>query len=554
MKNLTFFALLCWGFLCHAYPTLKDTIYTGIETLMREVKTTKKKTATYYLHLATSDDKELKVRIDLKQIDAEIPLYKSESFDIKKLMALKEESLTQPNQKLEIIDSKSKEWKRLTNEANALTKELNALKADTLSIDSTAIAKAEADLQDKIKDFKKVDAEVRKIFNEYEAMMDSLMGNLRSQYKERLVTAMEEAYEKIENKETTFKSVDDDGTFWDIRLDLLKIDATREMKIPRRLDGGDETIEQITAGKLYYLLHFAEFGAWYEEDEVKKVFSAIKLSEFHLNPYLVDKQFGLVCDDQYRTQHYINSVVDYKNYRGDDYWELERYFLDDKPLNYKEIAEARALIKLVEDQEKKKQFYLELQKKVPYYSQIDNVSNKHRSCNVTSLAMNLNFMGKGEDGMRLPDKLLSISNAGEITNAKTWRKLAAEYDIESNAKDDYIELYKGNDKSETELKEYLTKLILPILERGSSISLSLFEGCKGHVVRIQEVNATGLVIDDPYGYCPIECILMREECEDNSYTKKGKRNDAPDYYGNDVSYTWEVLTQIQLKYMIVFNE
>ncbi|MFN3137466.1 MAG: C39 family peptidase [Allomuricauda sp.] len=525
-----------------------------METLMREVKTTKKKTATYYLHLATSDDKDVKVRIDLKQIDAEIPLYKSESFDIKKLMALKEESLTQPKQKLEVIDAKSTEWRRLENEVKALTKERDALKADTLSLDSTAIAKVEEDLQDKMKNFKKVDAEVTKIFKEYEAMMDSIMGNLRTQYNERLVAAMEEAYEKIENKETTFKSVDDDATFWDIRLDLLKIDATREMKIPRRLDGGGETTEQITAGKLYYLLHFAEFGSMFEEEEVKKVFSAIKLWEFHLNPYLVDKQFGLVCDDQYRTQHYINSVVDYKNYRGDDYWELERYFLDDKPLNYKEIAEVRALIKLVEDQERKKQFYLDLQKKVPYYSQIDNVSNKHRSCNVTSLAMNLNFMGKGVDDIRLSDNLLARSKGKKITRPETWRRLASEFEIKSNENEDQIELYEGNNKVGVELKTYLTNLMLPVLERGSSISLSLFPPCKGHIVRVQEVKSTGLVIDDPYGYCPLDCILMRESCKKNSYTTKGERNDAPNYYGNDILYTWEVLSQITLKYMVIFNE
>ncbi|MHA7830028.1 MAG: peptidoglycan DD-metalloendopeptidase family protein [Flagellimonas sp.] len=298
-----------------ASPNPKDTIYTNMESLMQEVRTTKKKTATYYLVLK-DDDKDVKVRIDLKQIDCEIPIYKSESFDVKKLMALKEEALTEPNQKLKDIDAKSKEWNRLTNELKTLTKERDALKADTLSLDSTAIAKVEEDLQDKMKDFKKVDAEVTKIFKEYEAMMDSIMGNLRTQYKKRLVAAMEEAYDKIENKETTFKSVDDDAHIWDIRLYLLKIDATREMKIPRRLDGGGETTEQITAGKLYYLLHFAEFGSMFEEEEVKRVFSTIKLWEFHLNPYLVDKQFGLVCDDRYRTQHYINSVVDYKNYKG----------------------------------------------------------------------------------------------------------------------------------------------------------------------------------------------------------------------------------------------
>ena len=180
---------------------------------------------------------------------------------------------------------------------------------------------------------KKKKKEARRLFKEYEAMMDSLMGNLRTQYNERWVAAMEEAYEKIENKETTLKSVDDDVTFWDIRLDLLKIDATQEMKIPRRLDGGDETTEQITAGKFYYILHFAEFGSMFEEEVVKKVFSAIKLWEFHLNPYLVDKQFGLVCDDQYRTQHYINSVVDYKNYSGslieEDGSKFEHIFLED---------------------------------------------------------------------------------------------------------------------------------------------------------------------------------------------------------------------------------
>lgn len=327
--------ILCLGFLCHASPTPKDTIYTNVESLMKEVKSTKKKMATYYLVLDTKEDKEIKIRIDLKQIDCEIPIYKSESFDIKKLMTLKEESLTDPNQKLEVIDAKSIEWRRLKNEIKTLTKNLNALKADTLSLDSTAIAKVEEDLKDKRQDFRKVDGEATKLFNEYEAMMDSLMGNLRSQYKERLVTAMEEAYEKIENKETTFKSVDDDGTFWDIRLDLLKIDATREMKIPRRLEKGEETTEKITAGKLYYLLHFAEFGAWYEREEVTNVFSSIKLWEFHLNPYLVNKQFGLVCNDQYRTQHYINSVVDYKSYKGSLVEEEE--FADNNPLAFMEL-------------------------------------------------------------------------------------------------------------------------------------------------------------------------------------------------------------------------
>ncbi len=326
--------MLCTGLLCHAYPKPKDTIYTNVGALMKEVRATKKKTATYYLVLK-EDDKEVKVRIDLKQIDCEIPLYKSEAFGIGKLMALKEESLKESRQKLEALDVKAKEWARLTNEVKTLTKERNALKADTLSIDSTAIATTEENLKNKKMEFGKVDTEVTNLFDEYEALMESLLGNLRSQYQQRLVAAMEEAYNKIENKQTTFKSVNDNANIWDIRLDLLKIDATRKMQIPRRVDGGGEMTENITAGKMFYLLHFAEFGAWYEEDEVTKVFNAIKLSEFHKNPYLVDKQFGLVCDNQDRTQYYINSVVDYKSYGGNLVKEDD--FINNNPLAVMEL-------------------------------------------------------------------------------------------------------------------------------------------------------------------------------------------------------------------------
>tara|TARA_E500000318_G_C3537630_1_gene203318 strand:- start:16 stop:729 length:714 start_codon:yes stop_codon:yes gene_type:complete len=63
-------------------------------------------------------------------------------------------------------------------------------------------------------------------------------------------------------------------------------------------------------------------------------FQLVFLYNFHsMNPYLVDKQFGLVCDDQYRTQHYINSVVDYKNYSG----EPQKEAIDNSPLKNMEL-------------------------------------------------------------------------------------------------------------------------------------------------------------------------------------------------------------------------
>src|SRR5690606_21322393 len=98
MKNLTTLIIVCVGFLCHASPNPKDTIYTNVESLMEKVRTTKNRMATYYLLLKDGDDKEVKVRVDLKRMDAEIPIYKSSVLDLKKLVALKEEHIVKPKQ------------------------------------------------------------------------------------------------------------------------------------------------------------------------------------------------------------------------------------------------------------------------------------------------------------------------------------------------------------------------------------------------------------------------------------------------------------------------
>lgn len=317
MKNLTTLIVVCAGFLCHAFPKPKDTIYTNVESFMKEVRTTHRQTATYYLVLKDGDDKEVKVRVDLKKMDAEIPLYKSSALDLKKLVALKEEHIVKPKQKLAAFDAKALEQIRLEKEVSKLNARLKELMAaDSLTRDTLAIDSIQKRMDTKGKEASKKKKEAKALFAEYKAMMDSLLGKLRDQYTRRLANAFESAYQKMEAGETEFKSVDDDAMFWDIRLDLLKIDATRAMEIPRRINGKkEETTEKVTAGKTYYILHFAEFGARYERDEVKRIFSGLKLWEFHFNPYLMDKQFGMVCDDQERTQHYINSVVDYKNYK-----------------------------------------------------------------------------------------------------------------------------------------------------------------------------------------------------------------------------------------------
>ncbi|WP_421807167.1 M23 family metallopeptidase [Flagellimonas sp.] len=310
MKNLTFFALLCWGFLCHASPTSKDTIYTSMKTLMREVKTTRKKTATYYLHLATSDDKDVKVRIDLKQIDAEIPIYKSNELDIKKLLALKEESLEAPMKKFEEFKIKLATWKAKNKEVEDLKEQIKTLKSgDSLACDTQSIDSVQEIVDQKSVELANNDKAYNEAFNEYEKMIGDVLGNLKNQYTERLSSAIEEAYNKLGNIETVFLSAQDSPTWHDIRINLIKLDARRQMKVSYTARSAKKVTENITAGKFYYILHFAEFGLFFPA-KVQGVIDAIKQKEIKLNPFLTGERFALVCDDQDRTQHHINNVMD----------------------------------------------------------------------------------------------------------------------------------------------------------------------------------------------------------------------------------------------------
>jgi uncharacterized protein YijF (DUF1287 family) len=281
-----------------------------METLMREVKTTKKKTATYYLHLATSDDKDVKVRIDLKQIDAEIPIYKSNELDIKKLLALKEESLEAPMKKFEEFKIKLATWKAKNKEVEDLKEQIKTLKSgDSLAWDTQSIDSVQEIVDQKSVELANNDKAYNETFNEYEKMIWGVLGNLKNQYTERLSSAIEEAYNKLGNIETVFLSAQDSPTWHDIRINLIKLDARRQMKVSYTGRSAKKVTENITAGKFYYILHFAEFGLFFPA-KVQDVIDAIKQKEIKLNPFLTGERFALVCDDPDRTQHHINNVMD----------------------------------------------------------------------------------------------------------------------------------------------------------------------------------------------------------------------------------------------------
>ena len=81
------------------------------------------------------------------------------------------------------------------------------------------------------------------------------------------------------------------------------------MKVSYTGRSAKKVTENITAGKFYYILHFAEFGLFFPA-KVQDVIDAIKQKEIKLNPLLTGERFALVCDDPDRTQHHINNVMD----------------------------------------------------------------------------------------------------------------------------------------------------------------------------------------------------------------------------------------------------
>jgi len=95
--------------------------------------------------------------------------------------------------------------------------------------------------------------------------------------------------------------------------------------------------------------------------------------------------FGEMSEEDYWSD-FISELV------GGDTAKINNLFKKDD-LTVDEINQARALIDNITDTTLRKEFYIELQKKVPYYSQRDNETSPNVTCNVTSLAGALTVLG-----------------------------------------------------------------------------------------------------------------------------------------------------------------
>ncbi len=198
-------------------------------------------------------------------------------------------------------------------------------------------------------------------------------------------------------------------------------------------------------------------------------------------------------------------------------------------LTVSEIGIVRKGIEKVEDETKKGDLYQELQTKVKYRNQRDNKpildlningqqATADRMCNVTSLAMAFEMLGVSKedfikkveaDNITIPqnikdgdfedvlDYIRVQKDYGNRTSCSSWDSLATFGGMQSETRLVYS---SKNNQAET---IYLNNC----LRSGDGIVMSIAYQ-KGHITRLQKIDKTGVIIDDPYGQ--INSLAKRE--------------------------------------------
>ena len=233
---------------------------------------------------------------------------------------------------------------------------------------------------------------------------------------------------------------------------------------------------------------------------------------------------------------------------------------DNDEMTPSQISEIRDRIDSLINENEKAELYAELQEKVPYHNQRDNISpateeDKQANpwmvtynistagdimCNLTSQAMCLTYLGveppcsgcsaSCDTYTQFEDYLECIRVDKEFdprTDGAARKDLAELFDVEYQ----YVNL-------QGKPTEKIKPLLLSLLRNGHSVMLCGF----GHIVRLQAVRDDGVVVDDPYG----KMVNFAASGVTPKYKKDGKdyRNgkDFGNAVGEDNFWTWDQFT------------
>lgn len=206
-------------------------------------------------------------------------------------------------------------------------------------------------------------------------------------------------------------------------------------------------------------------------------------------------------------------------------------------LDVTEITQARELIEALPPAQQSEKFLL-LQKKVEYANQRDNESDQETAdggtCAFTSISMAMKMLGiaNPQPDKQFEDVLVEMAGTGDITTAAVWSNVAEGLGV---GMDTVVA-----DRRQVQREEW-EAIRDNHLAKGQGVIVSLW----GHVVRLQEVNSAGLVVDDPYGESTIKESERRDRDggeDDSKYNWEGSNSTEEgegDNKGEDVSYAWE---------------
>jgi uncharacterized protein YgiM (DUF1202 family) len=201
-------------------------------------------------------------------------------------------------------------------------------------------------------------------------------------------------------------------------------------------------------------------------------------------------------------------------------------------LNPAELGEARTLIKAMPAADQGN-FFEVLQAKSAYASQRDNQATENgkkvetaggNMCNLTSLAMCLQYLGiaNPHPDMQYEDALEKVRQDKGLphrTYSSGWGGVAEAMGVTWG--------FAANPGAGKLEKKFWEVTVRPILRSGKSVMMSI----TGHIVRVQGVGESGIVVDDPYGIARLT-PNGRRWVEKNEY---GKEDDV----GNDNVWSYE---------------
>ncbi|MCB9550601.1 MAG: LysM peptidoglycan-binding domain-containing protein [Myxococcales bacterium] len=216
-----------------------------------------------------------------------------------------------------------------------------------------------------------------------------------------------------------------------------------------------------------------------------------------------------------------------------------------------EIARARELI-AAEPAARQPDLYEQLQAKVPYHSQRDNESNTNGAtinnmCNLTTLAMCLEYLGISNPGTldgRSYGQFEDYLEALRVKEGLPARTTGAA--MEGLAKKMGAAGFQwlfGSTKNTT--RADWERWRDNVLRAGKAILLSI----GGHIVRVQNATAQGLVVDDPYGTITLEAS---RDTNSNHWSYGNNRNAAntADTKGEDNVWSWADVEAHAMKWAV----